>query len=167
MMPRWGMIMLICIYMIYIITHMKVLPWFYEFSPKVFWWWLRSYEAPMDGLMEKPHMGLIDVMMCPHCGWCGWSFNHDGFGAEWGCHSVAAWLTQANTNGQAWYITFDGFIILKTYMYMYMFFMYMYYDLEYRWSLALPWLSNAIEGLGQFILFLKWKVIIYKLNWFL
>ena len=47
----------------------------------------------MDGPMERPHMGLIDVMMCPRRGWCGWCFNYDGFGAKWGCHGIAAWLT--------------------------------------------------------------------------
>ena len=37
----------------------------------------------MDRPMKRPHMGLIYVMMCPRCGWCGWHFNHDGFGVEW------------------------------------------------------------------------------------
>ena len=31
-------------------------------------------------MREKPHMGLIYVVMCSHRGWCGWHFNHDGFG---------------------------------------------------------------------------------------
>ena len=44
-------------------------------------WWLCSYKAPMNGPMERPYMGLIDIMMCPRCGWCGCHFNHDGF---WG-----------------------------------------------------------------------------------
>ena len=52
----------------------------------------------MDGPIERPYMGLIDVMMCPRRGWCGWRFNHNGFEAEWGCHGIVAWLTQANTS---------------------------------------------------------------------
>ena len=29
----------------------------------------------MDGPIERLHMGLIDVMMCPYRGWCG---EHNG-----------------------------------------------------------------------------------------
>ena len=68
----------------------------------------------MDEDMERSHVDLINVMMCPHCGWYGWHSNHDGFEVRWGCHGVAAWLTQANSSGRAWNIIFDCFTILKT-----------------------------------------------------
>ena len=31
-------------------------------------WWLRSYKAYIDGPRERPHMGLIYVVMCPIVG---------------------------------------------------------------------------------------------------
>ena len=46
----------------------------------------------MDGPRERLYMGLIYIVMCFRRGWCGWRFNHDGLGAEWGCHGVIAGL---------------------------------------------------------------------------
>ena len=59
---------------------LRFLPWFYGFILDISWWWFRSYKASMDGLMERMHVSLIDVMMCPHREWCRWHFNHEEFG---------------------------------------------------------------------------------------
>ena len=84
------------------------LPWFYGFILDILWSCLRSYKALMDGPMKRPHMGLIVVVMCPHRGWCGWRFNHDGFG--WvgmsRCHHVA-YLGQHQC--RACFMIFDNF----------------------------------------------------------
>ena len=54
----------------------------------------------------------------------------------WGCHNIAAWLTQVNTNVGQRYIIFLGFNI-KTYMY------YVFSCIriikEHSWSLVSPW----------------------------
>ena len=40
---------------------------------------------------------IVGLLWYPYRGWCGWSFNHDGW-VKWGCHDIATWLTQANTS---------------------------------------------------------------------
>ena len=61
-------------------------------------------------------MGLIDVMMCPRRGWCGWHFNHDRFGTKWGCHCHrVACLGQHQC--RAFCMIFEDFEILKSCIY--------------------------------------------------
>ena len=66
----------------------------------------------MDRSRERPHMGLIYIVMCSRRGWCGWHFNHDRFGAKWGCRCRR--ITYPSQHQcRARYMIFDGFMILK------------------------------------------------------
>ena len=83
--------------------------WGFHPSLRVFnsilWWWLRSYKAFMDRPMQRSHSGLDICMMALIVG------GVDGVlatvvWAEWGCHGIATWLTQANTSIRLdiWYL---------------------------------------------------------------
>ena len=90
-------------------------------------------------------------ILYPRRGWCGWRFNHDGW-VKWGCHDIATWLTQANTN--VGYKN-DIFLFYDTYKYYVcsMFFIYIYtytclFLEKHWWTLMSSW-PDELEKAGQ------------------
>ena len=57
---------------------------------------------------------MFDICDVPSL-WVLWlEFQPRRLGAKWGCHSIIAWLTQANTSvGQSYIYNIFGFLILK------------------------------------------------------
>ena len=65
----------------------------------ILWIVTDTYGDVLDIILRAPlwtdlYRGrIVGLLWYPHRGWCGWSFNHDGW-VKWGCHDIATWLTR-------------------------------------------------------------------------
>ena len=122
--PQRGMMILINIYVLYNDSHEGYHPGFASFTrvitgfegfTRVILWWLRSYEVPMDGPIERPHMGLIYIYICdvplPYVVWLAFQLRRIWGGVRmlW-FHRVAY---QGQHQCRALYMIFYSFKILK------------------------------------------------------
>ena len=103
----------------------------------------------MDGPMERPHMGLIDDMMCSPS-WVVWlAFQPRWIWGEVGMPRYRRVAYPGQHQCRACYMIFDDFKILKSCMYFFKKHIYIYCLKEHWWSLVSPWLGVARECLGQ------------------